>query len=57
MSDKTTFTNPKAPGASQETTFIQVEYADGQGERERSKVKKTSASRGEKKFATLPTAR
>lgn len=58
MSDKTTFTNPSKPGADQQTEFIEVKYAEnGKGERDRAKVTKTSASRGEKRFAQYPTAK
>lgn len=62
MSDKTTFTNPKKPGASQETVFINTGYdavntSSPGSERDRAKVTTKSASRGEKRFSELPTAR
>lgn len=58
MKDKTTFTNPKAPGADQSTTFIEVRYDDSsQAERERAKVSKKSVTRGENRFGDYPTAR
>ena len=58
MSEKTTFTNPKKPGADQSTEFVHTKYAEnGRGERERAKVSKTSHSRGENRFAQFPTAK
>lgn len=58
MKEKTTFTNPAAPGADQSTTFTHVKFADNsQAERERSKVSKQSVTRGENRFGDYPTAR
>lgn len=58
MPDKTKFTHPSKPGADQSTQFTHVKYAENvQAERDRAKVSKTSATRGENRFAEYPTAK